>query len=152
MTLWLRGLARLSDKNYVCTTRMAMATRLGTMVTYLKGLRLIELLDPLATWYSETTWSKGTSQIKPIISPLTRSSTTPNFVGCWLTVRDSHSWSPINLWSRGQCEITWHFKSLYSIFAVLMANKLGRVLTSGRCFSPQTLSSPTTSCLKIMCS
>ena len=60
---------------------------------------------PLIKWSCNFKW-----EIKPIISPPRQCLLTPNFVIWWFTVRGSHAWSYMTLWSSDQRDITQPFK------------------------------------------
>ena len=85
MTLWSHELPR-SHEN------LHMATKLGSMVTYLEGNLTIKLYYALITWSCKVTW-----QTKIIISPL------PECL--WLTTRRDNNllrWAPTY-------KVTWPF-------------------------------------------
>ena len=92
-----RGLPRSYDKQkkYNYTTRVYMVTRLGRMITYLDGLLPIKAHDPLIKWFC-----KIMRLTKTIVSRITWWIRSPNLVGWWHTLSDSHTESYSKLWSR----------------------------------------------------
>ena len=122
---------------------MPTTIKLGWIVTYHKRLLPIKSLDALFTWTYEITW-----QTKPIIlSPTQSLLPSPNLVEWWLTVvvRTYKAHDPLITWPEWCHVTTW--KIYFFTFTRLMATKLGKVLTSRRRFSTQTLKSSPTSCL-----
>ena len=49
-----------SKSHYTSTTRVLMATKLGSMITYLDGLLSIKSHDPVISWLCEITWPTKT--------------------------------------------------------------------------------------------
>ena len=127
-------------------------TKLDRMVTYHERPPAVKAYYPLITWFYNITWETITT-----ISPLQPGLGPPNVTKWWLPMRgyqpNSHM---ITWWLRGDSEVshskphepliawlTWgHMKisKIYiSFFTILMATKIGRVLTPARSFIPQTL-------------
>ena len=127
----IRGLARSRDKqnHYISTATMPMETKLGSMMACHVRLLPIDLPDPLITWSCKIKW-----QAKPIISLLKQGILT--YLVGW--------WHKLNMSLNGI------FKNLFN-FTILMATTIGRVLTSGRSFSTQTLELIPTSYWACMC-
>ena len=127
-------------------------TKLDRMVTYHERPPAVKAYYPLITWFYNITWETITT-----ISPLQQGLGPPNVTKWWLRMRgyqpSSHM---ITWWLRGDSEVShlkphepliawliWgHMKisKIYiSFFTILMATKIGRVLTPARSFIPQTL-------------
>ena len=92
-----RGLPSSYDKQkkYNYTTRVYIVTRLGRMITYLDGLLPIKAHDPLIKWFC-----KIMRLTKTIVSRITWWIRSPNLVGWWHTLSNSHPESYSKLWSR----------------------------------------------------
>ena len=113
-----------NENHYISTTRLPITTKFDRMVTYLDGLLLKKLKDPLFLWSYEITWQKN-----PIISPLSLCLFQPYVVGWWLTLRGPNH------------KVVWHFNHVVmqgrvtkenyytSITRVLIVTQLGRRVT-----------------------
>ena len=77
MTLW----SREKLKHYISTITVSMATKLGRMVTYLKGFLAIKSCNALIKWSC-----KVTCQTKIILSRLPVYLWSPDFVEWWHTL------------------------------------------------------------------
>ena len=105
------------------TTTVPMPTKLGRVVTNHAWLLPIKSHDPLVKWTCKFRW-----QTKKIVSPLTE----------WLC---NQTWQNVNLpwWASTHkvtwpfnhvaCKITWQTKKIISTTTILMATKVGRVVT-----------------------
>ena len=75
-----------TNKNhFMFTTIVPLATKLGTMITYLDRFLPLKSHDSLITWSYEITW-----QTETIISPIPQCLWLQNFVGWWLNLSGSH--------------------------------------------------------------
>ena len=84
---------------YNSTTRVAMTTILGRMVTYLDGLLPIQSHDPLIMWSCEIMWQAKTS-----ISPLAHCLWPRNLLGWLLILKGSQRESHTKPRSRGHAK------------------------------------------------
>ena len=73
-----------NQNQYISTTKITMATKIVSSVTYHERVPSIEPYDALVTWSCEITWPT-----KTILSPLPRLWQW-NFVGMWLTMSGFH--------------------------------------------------------------
>ena len=111
MTLWLRDLATSRDKlkPSISTTTMPMATKLGRMLTYLKGLLTIK---------STTPWSRGLAKSHNKRNRYTSTNRAPmaTRLGRMVASLDGllpiKSHDPLITWS---CEITRQAKTVISL-------------------------------------
>ena len=98
---------RWQTENIISAITMLMVTRTIKLVAYQPKFPAINLHDPSIRW-----WWVVIRQIKYIIFQSAEDPWTPNYARSWLTVRASHPWSRMTLWSREQLEITWQFEKL----------------------------------------
>ena len=113
-----------------------MATKFGRMLAYLEQLPPIRLLIPLVMWSC-----KVTRQTKTIISPLLQCLWPPNLLGCETYVEELLSYSHMTFNHVLLFRLRDSLKICFSTCTRLMATKLGRVLTTRKRFSMQTLKS-----------
>ena len=83
---WIYSILWSRENNYISTTTNSMATELGSIVTYFKGLLPFKLQDSYVTWSFGITW-----QTKIIISPLPQCLEPLNMEGWWLSTCESHT-------------------------------------------------------------
>ena len=115
---------KTNENHYICTTAVAMATKLGTTVTYLEELLIIKSYNGLIAWYCEVTW-----QTKIILYALTEC--------LWPPIRQDDNLS----WLAPTHRVPWLFDYVFfsdhvtnqnyciSTVTVLMATKHGRMMT-----------------------
>ena len=113
----------LAGKNYyICTTRVLMATKPGSMVTYIKWLPRIKLLDPLVMWFF-----RSLDKLKQVYLHYCSASDNQTLHVCDLP------WgAPIVLSSDAliawSCLITWQTRYIPLLLQYLFAIKLGKVV------------------------
>ena len=92
----------VTNLKHIFTATAPVATKLGRMVTYVDGLLLMKLHDPLITWCCKIFW-----QTKIIMFPIPPCLWLQNMVGHWLPPIKSHN--HCITWS---CEVMWQIKTI----------------------------------------
>ena len=101
---------------------MAMATKLGRVVSYDEGNSTIMSDDPLVTWSHDVMW-----QIENLISPLPQGVWLSNVADWWLMVRVNHLCGHMILWKRGDVSSRDKLKAQQILFGEAYGNETWEV-------------------------